>query len=120
MYVSAPPLSKALSTDEVLLISVESLDALIAELIRSSAQTVDYLFLDWVADKLTPRLEAAITDAMRTQRFIDSLSLGDPRIALRAWVRYWVCPQIRKDFEKYAGYCPCTREAPIVFYKGLK
>jgi hypothetical protein len=120
MYLSASPLSKALSTDEVVLISVEALDALIAELIRSSAQTVDYFFLDWVADKLTPRLEAAITDAMRTQRFIDSLSLGDPRIALRAWVRYWVCPKIRKDFEKYAVYCPCTREAPIVFYRGLK
>lgn len=111
------PNPKALNTEEVLLIAVEVLDSLIAQLVRGSEQAVSHSFLDWVADSLTPSLEAAVTEAMRKQKFIDSLGLGDPRIALLAWVKHWVCPQIRRDFDRYAGYCPCMRETPVIFHK---
>lgn len=111
------PNPKSLGTEEVSLMAVEVLDALIAELIRGGTQTVEHKFLDWVADELTPGLEAAVVQAMQHQRFTESLRLDDPRIALVAWVIHWACPQIRKSFDKYAISCPCTLESPIVFHK---
>ena len=106
--------------EAVLLLAVEVLDALIAELIQSSGQTVEHDFLDWVADELTAELEAALADAMRSQRFMDSLMLGDPRIGLLAWIKHWVCPHIRLKFDRYAVYCPCNQDVPVVFYKVVK
>ena len=108
---------KSLCAEEVSLMAIEVLDALIAELIRGGTQVVEHKFLDWVADELTPGLESAVTHAMQHERFTESLRLGDPRIALVAWVTHWACPRIRKNFGKYAISCPCTRETPIVFRK---
>ena len=101
--------------EAVLLLAVEVLDALIAELIRSSGQTVEHDFLDWVADELTPDLEAALADAMRSQRFMNSMMLGDPRIGLLAWVKHWVCPRIRLKFDRYSVYAPARRMCKLFF-----
>ena len=120
MQTQPHPRPEALNVEAVVLIAVEVLDALVADLIERSKQTVDCKFLDWVADALTPSLEAAVTDAMRTEAFIDILRTGDLRVALLAWVKYWVCPKIRRQFETYSIYCPCMLDAPVVFYKDLK
>jgi hypothetical protein len=106
--------------EAVLLLAVEVLDALIAELIGRSGQTVEHDFLDWVADELTPDLEAALADAMRSQRFMESLMLGDPRIGLLAWIKHWVCPRIRLRFDRYSVYCPCKQDVPVIFYKVVR
>lgn len=105
-------LPKELTAEAVSLMAIEVLDTLIAGLIAASKQTVNHRFLDWVADELTPLLEAAVASALRTQQFMQSLRLGDPRVALLAWVKHWACPHIRKHFDMYAVYCPCVLDAP--------
>ena len=108
--------SRVCRTEPVLLMAVDVLDALVAELIEHSQQTTDHRFLDWVADELTPSVEAAVTQAMQHEAFIESLNLQDPRVVLQRWVRHWVCPQIHGKFSMYAVHCPCSPDAPIALH----
>lgn len=93
-----------LSSGELQILAVSALDELVTALVKASRLELSPAFLDWVADEATPFVEQLAARAFGNPRFMRSLSVGDPKIAISLWVRHWVCPQIGSRFESLAGH----------------
>jgi hypothetical protein len=98
-----------LELENLSIIAIEELDRLISSLVRSRNASVSHRFLDWVADHLTLTVLTKLEIIAQTQRFKESLLLGNPRIAIAYWVNHWVCSEIKKHFPNYVSLCPCTQ-----------
>ena len=88
------------------ILAVNALDDLVNDLVKASAFKMSPAFLDWIADEATPLVERHVANAMSSQRFANSLSMGDPAIAMARWVRHWIGPWIVAKFEQLAVYLP--------------
>ncbi|RYX98159.1 MAG: hypothetical protein EOO28_01085 [Comamonadaceae bacterium] len=98
--------TRPLTPEDVSVMAINALDELVAELVRASGLQMVPAFLDWVADVATPMVDAQVAHAFAQPRFLRSLHVGDPRIALARWVRHWVCPQIVRSFSSLAVFLP--------------
>ena len=93
----------AVSERGVQVLAVAALDELVINLVKAGGLTVSPEFLDWVADEATPMVELSVSRLFRNKRFVDSLSIGEPKIAMSLWVRHWICPQITARFAHMAS-----------------
>jgi len=98
--------TRSISIKEASIIAVAALDDLVNDLVKASRLNMSPAFLDWVADEATPLVERYVAHSFNSQRFANSLRMGDPRIAMARWVRHWVCPWIVVNFDQLAGYLP--------------
>jgi hypothetical protein len=95
-----------ISAKEASIIAIGALDNLVNDLVKASCLRMSPAFLDWIADEATPLVEGCVARSFSNPRFVDSLRMGDPRIALSRWVRHWVCPWIVANFDELAVYLP--------------
>lgn len=100
--LSPPAVRGAMSPQGVQLLAVAALDELVVSLVKASRLEISPNFLDWIADEATPLVELCVERFFRNDRFIASLRVGDPRVAISLWVRHWVCPQITANFAQLA------------------
>ena len=104
--------TQSLTEENVSVMAVGALDELVAELVRASGLGMAPEFLDWIADVATPLVDARVTHAFQQPRFLSSLHMGDPRIALSRWVRHWVGPQIAGSFTELAPHLMEFKDSP--------
>ena len=86
--------------------AVAALDELVNELVRASSFSMAPGFLDWVADEATPLVEQCVARSYKSSRFVSSLHIGDPKIAMTRWVRHWASPWIVSNFEQLVPLLP--------------
>lgn len=94
----------AISQKGVQILAVAALDELVISLVKASRLRISPRFLDWIADEATPMVEVLVERFFRNERFVASLRVGDPSIAISLWVRHWVCPLITANFEQLAPH----------------
>ena len=97
---------RPLCAKEACIMAVGALDDLVNELVKASCLKIAPEFLDWIADEATPLVERYVARSFTSQRFADSLGVGDPCIALARWVRHWVGPWIVMNFDQLAVHLP--------------
>lgn len=105
-FLATMILKPSLSANEASIIAIGALDDLVNDLVKASCLKISAAFLDWIADEATPLVERCVASSFNSPRFADSLRMGDPKIALARWVRYWVCPWIVVNFDELAVYLP--------------
>lgn len=99
-------LKSPLSAKQISIIAIGALDDLVNDLLKASCLRIKPAFLDWIADEATPLIDQYVALSINNSRFVDSLRIGDPVIAMARWVRHWVCPWIGENFGELAGYLP--------------
>ncbi|MDB5965135.1 MAG: hypothetical protein JWQ72_1635 [Polaromonas sp.] len=90
--------TRSLNATDAGLIAISALDDLVAELVCGQKFSLPAPFLDWVGDEATALVHGRVTGWFNEPAFSASLQAGDPRIALRRWVRHWICPRIAARF----------------------
>ena len=111
MLINQSPAKENLKNDphDLSVLAIESLDALLSQLIRGGEAYVSSRFLDWVADSLTITILSRLEAVQATIRFQETMRLGDSKVVMMYWVRHWACPEIKKHFSQYAAHCPCAK-----------
>ncbi len=102
-----PPLAAPGTADRIVLMAVEALDALVADMIRQNRGKIPRDFFDWIADDMTPRLEI-----MALAHFGEQ---GWPGMAAASATRDWVQAVCQRPLEqKLKGMGLCTvRQTPV-------
>ena len=95
-----------ISSDEACILAIETLDDLVNELMRVGIFRRQTVFLDWIANVATPLVEQSVLRSYANPRFVESLQMGEPKIALAHWVRHWVGPRIAANFDELAARLP--------------
>lgn len=98
------PLRGVICQDSAQLLAVAALDDLVTSLVKDCGLEISPQFFDWIADEATPMVELFVERFFRNDRFIASLQVGDPKIAMSLWVRHWICPQIAARFDQLAHH----------------
>jgi hypothetical protein len=91
MLTDQSPAIQNLKNDphDLSVLAIESLDALLSQLIRDGDAYVSSQFLDWVADSLTITILSRLEAAQATIRFQETMKLGDSKVAMMHWVKKW-------------------------------
>ena len=89
-----------------------ALDELVAELLQSNRRIPDE-FRDWIVRDASMLVDVALERAFANPRFVASLMVGDDSmIAMRRWVRHWICPHIVTRFKSLAPAFPEYQPLP--------
>ncbi len=89
---SLPPLAVPDPADRIVLMAVEALDALVADMIRQNHGKIPRDFFDWIADDMTPRLEIMALGHFGEQ--------GWPGMAAASATRDWVRTVCQRPLEQ--------------------
>lgn len=88
--------------NDLCILAIEALDNLVTHLVKASHPKPLPGFLDWIADVMTPFVEAMVASTFCESRFKNSLEIGHPEVAMSLWVRYWVKSSIVSKYPTLA------------------